>query len=165
LAVDSADSAMMAYLVNHTEPNSLVLVNIQDPNEYFVEMQMQLGQVDGRPDLRVLTFSRDITIPGDTTNVYIVAPFVVNQPLLTVRMGIIEDTQNMWSYSLQEFLHISPGWQVIFESSQAIRLSDVNFPRLFCRFVKTRAFCATPAPMIDTRPFTYGWHVYKLETP
>jgi hypothetical protein len=165
LAVDSADTAMLDYLIHEAEPGSTILVNIQDPNEYFYEMQMQLGQTWGRPDLTLEPFDPGLALPAGTTIAYIVSPYVVNQPLLTVRMGIIEDTQNMWNDGLQEFLQADPGWQVVAEPESSFRLSDVNYPRLFCPLVKTRAFCATPAPFIDTRQFTYGWQIYRLVGP
>jgi len=165
LAVDQVDADMIAYLVQNTEPGSVVLVNIQDPNEYFVEMQTQLGEVYGRSDLKVEVFSPGMTLAEDVPNMYIVSPFVVNQPLLTVRMGIIQETQQMWTTSLQEFLQANPGWLIAFESANNFRLTDINYPRIFCPFVKTRAFCATPAPLVDTREFEYGWTVYKSIRP
>jgi hypothetical protein len=165
LAIDKADAGMMTYLVRNTEPNSVVLVNIQDPNEYFIEIQTQLGDVYGRSDLLVDVFSPDMTLAKDKLNVYIVSPFVVNQPLMTVRMGVIEGTQQKWTTSLQEFLHNNPGWQLKFEAANDFGLTDINYPRIFCPFVKTRAFCATPAPLIDTRKFEYGWTIFKYIRP
>jgi hypothetical protein len=165
LAVDHADSTTITYLVRSTETNSKVLVNIQDPNEYFYEMQTQLGKVYGRPDLMVDVFSPDTNLAEDGLNIYIVSPHVVNQPLMTVRMGVIEDTQRMWTTDLEEFLQDHPGWQIEYESTNKFHLTDINYPRVFCPFVKTRAFCATPAPLIDTREFEYGWTIYKYIHP
>jgi hypothetical protein len=165
LEVDDANANMRAYLVENTKPGSTVLVNIQDPNEYFYEMQTQLGEVYGRPDLKVEVFSTDTTLAGDAPNMYIVSPYVVNQPLLTVRMGVIEETQQMWNDSLREFMRGHPGWQIVFEPANRFHLTDVNYPRIFCPFVKTRAFCATPEPLVDTREFEYGWTIYRLVSP
>jgi hypothetical protein len=162
LAVDAADASMMDYLIHDAEPDSTVWVNIQDPNEYFYEMQIQLEQLWGRPDLKLEPFDPGATLPAGGGTVYIVSPYVVNQPLLTVRMGIIEDTQNMWNYRLQEFLQANPGWKIVLDTARSFRLTGVNYPRLFCPFVETRAFCAMPAPLIDTRAFTYGWLVYEM---
>jgi hypothetical protein len=165
LAVDQADAAMMAYLVQNTEPGSAVMVNIQDPNEYFYEMQMQLRDIYGRPDLTIEVFSSDTALAEDASNMYIASPYVVNQPLLTVRMGVIEETQQMWTDSLGEFMREHHGWQVSFETANTFRLTDINYPRILCPFVKTRAFCAMPTPLVDTREFDYGWTVYKIKTP
>ena len=165
LAVDQDDASMISYLVQNTEPGSIVLVNIQAPNEYFYEMQTQLGEVYGRSDLKVEVFSSDITLPEDTPTVYIVSPYVINQPLLTVRMGVVEETQRMWNDNLLGFLKDNPRWQIVFKPADKFHLADINYPRIFCPFVKTHAFCATPVPLIDIREFEYGWTVYRLIHP
>jgi hypothetical protein len=61
------------------------------------------------------------------------------------------------------YLKNLPGWekdQVMIDSFQML---SVDFPRLFCGFIETRAFCATSSPFLDTRQFQYGWTVYKLD--
>jgi hypothetical protein len=165
LAIDSANTAMMNYLVKNTPPNSTVYVNIQDPNEYFDEIQYQLGLADDRPDLQVLPFHPDISLNVKRGTLYIISPFVENQPLLTVRMGVIEATQKMWNLSLHDFLPSSPGSQVVFETIKSFQLSDVNYPRLFCSLIKTRSFCSLPVPILDLRVFSYGWQVTKVVKP
>jgi hypothetical protein len=162
LAVDAANARMLAYLVHSTDPGSTIVVNIQDPNEYYYEMQTQLAQVDGRPDLKLLSLYPGMDLSGESGTVYIISPFLENQPQLTVRMGVIESTQNAWNAKLRGFLAGHPGSQVLFESSNSFWLSDVNYPRIFCSFIKTRAFCAASVPLLDIRPFTYGWTIYQL---
>ncbi len=78
-------------------------------------------------------------------------------------MGVVEDTQDGWNYSLQNYLQAHSAWQAVFSAEQSFHLSDVNYPRLFCPLVKTRSFCAMPAPFIDIRAFLYGWKIYKLD--
>jgi hypothetical protein len=165
LIVDDVNSRMMTYLVHNAAPNSTVVVNFQDFTEYVSEMQTQLESVYGRPDLKVIMFNPAEPLPESSGNIYLVIPQVTNQPLLTVRMGVIEATQKIWNGSLKSFMQANPHWLLIFEEMRAIQLSDLNYPRLFCPFIKTRAFCATPAPLVDTRPFTYGWIIYKKEKP
>lgn len=165
LAIDFANARMMTFLVQNAEPNSTVVVNLQDPNEYFYEMQTQLGQIDNRPDLKVRTFSAHMTVASTIKTIYIVSPYVQNQPLLTVRMGVVEDTQNNWNRILQGFLQTHAGWQAVFTPATSFHLSDVDYPRLFCPFIKTRAFCTTLAPLIDLRQFNYGWTIYQLSNP
>jgi hypothetical protein len=165
LAVDGANARMMAYLVRSAEPDSTILVNFQDFTEYVSEMQTQLESVYGRPDLKVEMFNPSQPIPESGGDVYIVTANVLNQPLLTVRMGAVEESQRIWNESLGKFMQANPRWLSAFETMRTIHLSDVNYPRLFCPFIKTRAFCATPAPLLDLRPFTYGWIFYKMEKP
>jgi hypothetical protein len=165
LAIDSANTAMMNYLVKNTLPNSTVIVNIQDPNEYFDEIQYQLRLADNRLDLQILPFYPDINLNAMGGALYIISPFVENQPLLTVRMGVIEATQKMWDISLHDFQLSPSGSQVVFETTESFQLSDVNYPRLFCSLIKTRSFCALPVPVLDLRVFSYGWQVTKVVKP
>jgi hypothetical protein len=165
LAVDDANARMMAYLVQTAAPNSTILVNFQDFTEYVSEMQTQLESIYGRPDLKVEMFNSTQPAPESSGDIYIVTANVLNQPLLTVRMGVIEKSQEIWNKNLKRYLQVNPNWHSVFETARSFRLSDVNYPRLFCPFIKTRAFCATPAPLLDTRLFTYGWIIYRMEKP
>jgi hypothetical protein len=165
LTVDDANSRMMTYLVRNAAPDSTVVVNFQDFTEYVSEMQTQLGSVYGRPDLKVIMFDPAEPHPESSGNIYLVTPQVTNQPLLTVRMGVIEATQKIWNENLQTFLQTHPDRHIVYQTTGGFRLTDVNYPRLLCPFIKTRAFCSTPVPLVDTRPFIYGWIIYKLERP
>jgi len=165
LVVDESNAHMMTEVARSAAPNSLILVNFQDFTEYVAEMQTQFETLYGRPDLRVEMINPEETIPDAGGDTYIVAASVNNQPLLTVRMGVVEEAQRIWNERLKEFLQANDNWKSVYEAMRTFRLSDVNYPRLFCPFIKTRAFCATPAPLVDTRPFTYGWTIYKLENP
>jgi hypothetical protein len=165
LAIDSSNARMVAFLVNSAEPDSTVLVNIQSPNEYYYEMQTQLGQLDGRPDLHVSLFSPGMTLANTPGTIYFVSPYVQNQPLLTVRMGVVEKTQKSWDNILQEYLQGIHGWEVVAAQAASLPLTNVNYPRLFCPLIKTRSYCAAPEPLIDTRQFNYGWIIDQLRTP
>lgn len=165
LVVDESNARMMTEVARSAASNSLILVNFQDFTEYVAEMQTQFGALYGRPDLRVEMFNPEETIPDANGDTYIVAASVHNQPLLTVRMGVVEESQGNWNERLKKFLQANDNWKSVYEVMRTFRLSDVNYPRLFCPFIKTRAFCATSAPFVDTRPFTYGWTIYKLENP
>jgi hypothetical protein len=165
LAVDSGNASMMAHLVQTAAPNSTIVVNFQDFTEYVSEMQTQFESVYNRPDLKLKMFNPSEPLPESAGDIYLVTAKVQNQPLLTVRMGVIEESQDIWNKILQGFLQENPNWHSVFETTRSFRLSDVNYPRLFCPFIETRAFCATTAPFFDIRPFLYGWTIYKLEKP
>ena len=165
LVVDESNAHMMTEVARSAAPNSLILVNFQDFTEYVAEMQTQFGALYRRPDLRVEMINPEEIIPDAGGDTFIVAASVHNQPQLTVRMGVVEESQGIWNERLKEFFQANDNWKSMYETMRTFRLSDVNYPRLFCPFIKTRAFCATPAPLVDTRPFTYGWIIYKLEKP
>jgi hypothetical protein len=165
LAIDDVNARMMTYLTQSASPNSTILVNFQDFTEYVSEMQTQLESVYNRPDLTVAMFNPAEPLPESAGDIYLVTAKVQNQPLLTVRMGVMEKSQELWNDTLNGFMQSNSNWHSTYETIRAIRLSDVNYPRLLCPFVKTRAFCATPAPTVDIRPFTYGWVIYELVNP
>ena len=162
LAVDSANADLLSFLRN-AEPDSAILLNIQTPNEYYYKLIDYLNHYWSRSDLTISTFDfQNVSSPGIY---YLIVPYVVNQPLLAVRQGIVEDTQSKWNESLSPYFQEHPGWQKVQQFERHFSLSGIDLPRLFCPFIKTRAFCATPAPLLDTRPFTYGWIIYRMEKP
>jgi len=162
LAVDSANADLLSF-VRSVEPNSAVLLNIQTPNEYYYKLMDYINKYWGRSDVEISSFDfQDTSSPGAY---YILAPYVMNQPLLAVRQGVVERTQSQWNDSLQPYFQEHPGWQKVQQFERRFSLLNIDLPRLFCPFIKTRAFCATPAPLVDTRLFTYGWTIYKLENP
>jgi hypothetical protein len=163
LAVDDANSKMMDGLAS-LPPHSRVFVNIQSANEYTDQIAMQMVARFGRNDLVVdlldpASETSNTCLPGSC---YIVSPIVQNQPLLTVRMGVYEPTQVVWNESLESFINQHPGWAKAQEFKSSVGMMTIEFPRLFCRFISTRAFCATPSPLIDNRTFMYGWELYQL---
>ena len=164
LTVDSINDQLMN-AVSSLPPQSTVLINIQSQNEYSDQIPLQLEARFGRDDLIVELFDPDGGLPGICQPGYcfIITPVVKNQPLMTVRMGVFEPTQDDWNDDLQIYLKNLSGWekdQVLIDSFQML---TVDFPRLFCGLIETRAFCATPSPFLDTRQFQYGWIVFKLE--
>jgi hypothetical protein len=162
LAVDSANADLLAF-VREIEPESTVLLNIQTPNEYYYKLKDYMNTYWNRADLIILPFNfQDTSSPGVY---YLLVPYVVNQPLLAVRQGVVEGTQNQWNASLLPYFQEHPGWQKVQQFEKGFSLLNIDLPRLFCPFIQTRAFCATPVPLADTRPFTYGWMIYKLENP
>jgi hypothetical protein len=163
LAVDAANAETLRTLAEVAPQDSTVLVNIQVANEYVDEIAMQLAVYFGRSDLVVEAFrSPELALSG---TYYILAPQVNHQPLLTDRMGVVEATQNDWNASLQAYIESHPGWQVTATVGKQFRLFIVDLPRLLCPLIKTRSFCATPSPLVDLGPFTYGWTVYSLVIP
>jgi hypothetical protein len=166
LAVDSVNSQMMGTLAN-LPPGSIVYLNIQSANEYTDQIEMQLNARFNRHDLTVELFNPETGIPESCPPgaCFIVTPLVDNQPLMTVRMGVFEPTQDSWNIALQNYLGKHSKWVKAQDFNDAFKLLTVDFPRLFCAFIETRAFCATSAPLFDNRLFQYDWVVYRLETP
>ena len=90
----------------------------------------------------------------------IASPYVQHQPLLAVRMGVIENSQNAWNQSLSSTLgpEIGPS----FESEQSFRLALIDLPRLLCSVLPERGYCTADRSLIDTGEFRYGWRIYEM---
>ena len=166
LTIDSVNAQMMEEL-SSLPPQSMVLINIQSRNEYTDQIQMQLDARFGRDDLTIKLFDPEdgSSMACRPEHCFIVTPVVKNQPLMTVRMGVHEPTQANWAESLRAFMKVHSGWQELEAFQGSARMMMVDLPRLFCAVITTRSFCATPSPMIDERPFQFGWVIYKLGLP
>jgi hypothetical protein len=156
MAVDSANQQMLDKMEQLPEDAS-VLLNIQYPNEYTVELDLLLRQVGGRTDIRLETFNPSKQQTAD----YFLTPYVLNRPLLTVRMGVSELELTSWVSSLQNYLGDTA--RPIMQVEQSLPLAMIDLPRLFCPLIPTLNFCATSRPLIDTRTFVYGWMLYPAE--
>lgn len=164
LLVDSTNSQMLNDLAK-LSPASIVYLNIQSANEYTDQIAMQLAKRYNRSDIVVQLFNSAMGIPKSCqiSTCFIVTPQVDNQPLMTVRMGVFEPTQDGWNEDLQKYLKNLSGWEKDLVLIDSFQMLSVDFPRLFCGLIETRAFCATSSSFLDTRQFQYGWTVYKLD--
>ena len=97
LTVDSINAQVMESL-SELPLGSSIYVNIQSANEYTDQIKMQLEARFNRKDLSVELFNPETGIPNSClpNSCFIVSPTVKNQPLLTVRMGVFEPTQDGW---------------------------------------------------------------------
>lgn len=161
LAIDAANGDMFEYLIRQISTDGTAWLNIQSSNEY-VEQIGFLKDAWGRPDIQVKLFHNKIS-PGKQD--YLITPYVHNHPLLTVRMGVIEASQNLWNQDLQTYLATHSGWEQVFGTDQNFRLMILDLPRLLCPFMQGRDFCTARLPVLDTRTFAYGWQIYRLEAP
>ncbi len=158
IAVDRANARLLEFLSEVAGDDRGVIINIQQENEYVYELRTHLQDVKGLFGTQVGVFDPGGGLPSGSA--LIAAPYVHNQPLLAVRMGVIEPTQVAWNQSLQEVL--GQGADTAFETEENFRLSIVDLPRLLCSVLPERGYCRVERPLIDTREFRYGWRVYDL---
>jgi hypothetical protein len=158
LAVDTSNARMLEYLVMQADDVQDVIVNIQYENEYVYEIRTFLQEVRDLHGTSVEVFN-----PGGglaTGPLLVASPFVHHQPLLAVRMGVVENTQIEWNQSLAEALGSQT--EADFRWEESFRLALIDLPRLLCAALPERGYCATQRPLIDTREFSYGWQIYEL---
>jgi hypothetical protein len=163
LAVDGANADVLRFIAAQAPKQSQVLINIQDPNEYVVEFGLSLSEFDGRSDLVAVPIQ--LSDPGlgayDDGPTFLVVPEVQNTPKLSVRMGVIDDTQRLWNEGLMA--KVQGRSVAVFKTERALRLVAFDSPRLACTFFRGTDYCSGQSPVFDTREFTYGWRVYRLE--
>jgi hypothetical protein len=169
LLIDSANAQALAYLAAELPPQAVVRVNIQQESEYLAEMAEHLHVIYGRPDLKVGRVDlENPTEPDDTVGV-IAAPFILNQVLLSPRLGIYERYQTEDNRRLEAAL----GAATPLHSVEAqVRALGVDPARLACPLLRGDPqagglmgsivrYCRN-APAIDTRLVVYGWRFYAL---
>jgi hypothetical protein len=161
LAVDSANHEVLTYLAGAVPGDGALIVNIQDPNEYYDEIGLYLSGLLGRPDIDL-----DFYRPGlaDTyatgAGVFILSPQVENQPALTVRMGVVEETVNLWNAVLAQ--QLSGQFIVTQTIIRRVPMAAIELPRALCPLLGSRGYCTRSAPLVDTRVFSYGWSVFSV---
>ncbi len=161
LAVDRANSQMLAYVAQAAPEGSTLIVNIQYENEYIYNIRAQLRSIYQRPDISVDYFKFQGINPGQDDNpeqIYVAAPNIERQPALTVRLGVVEATQASWDSTLAAFL--TPDWQAVFSTSQQFRQLTFDLPRLLCPLLRTEKYCSLSAQLVESGQFVYGWTVY-----
>jgi hypothetical protein len=165
LAIDAANDEMLNHVLENAPQNSVVLINIQDPNEYVGNFITLVQDIGGRSDLIVDYFQfQDPVLEGwESKVITIVSPIVENQFYPSMRMGIFEMPSRNWNQSLLDYL----GNQgvLVFQTKYAFRSSLLDTPRAFCFAVPSLNYCQKPHSPLDNRVFGYGWDIYHLEPP
>lgn len=162
LMVDDVNQRAMQMLGDLLPASSTLLVNHQFPGEYVEEIRLHLLYVLRREDVRV-DYVRLDDLGAQVSGVdptYVLVSVVENQPLLTVRMGVVETSVREWNRALADFLaaHGDAAGRV----EDELPLLSVNLVRLLCPLVSTRAFCEVAEPIVDRRTFSYGWELYQI---
>jgi hypothetical protein len=172
LAIDAANAELLRQLAATAPNGSVVWVNIQAENEYVFEIRMLISVLWGRPDFNIHAFKPELLPHGEQPagRYYILAPTMANQPSQTVRLGVIETTQQHWNnllaaYQAENAAGTAFRWQVVGSTEQRFNMIGFDFPRLFCPLFPGGSapdYCRLPSPIVDTRAFRYGWQIYML---
>ncbi len=157
LLVDKSNHAFLEE-ASRIEPDSQVFLNIQQESEYSKEIAIYLDQLYLRPDLDVKLYQGDVLPAG----AYTIVPIMINQPRLTVRLGLDEPTQRAWNNNLEENTSNS-AIENIYTGVYSFQMLGVDLPRLLCSLIKERNYCANPSPLFDQRIFQYGWEIRRIE--
>lgn len=159
LAQDSANARVLRYVAENAPQGSQVVVNIQLANEYIEQMQLMLANYYNRPDLELVNYQgQDLsTFKDQPRGTYFLLAELVNQPKMTVRMGLDEPSLKVWNASVMPQL---ASWNEVFRVTMNPPILAVNFPRLLCPVINRGNFCAAGSKLIDNQPLLYQWSVY-----
>ena len=160
IAVDEANSEMLALLADQVPTQGLVIVNIQDPNEYFDEIRTHLSALYGRPDIVVEYFRYQAELQDEELAYVVIMPEIMNQMPLSVRLGVTGPTQAEWNTALDGFLGGRP--RSVQTIKRRFQLFNFELPRLACPLVPTRTYCREGNTILDRRDFSYGWNILTL---
>ena len=162
MTMDRSNMALIDYLAT-LPPNSKVLINIQDPNEYEYEIGVHLVELKGRSDITVDYFRLQTPTPEEASSVYYaVTPIVENEPHPSVRYGLYGGGATQWRRVLRDFIGARP--EMVYRDENQMRIADFGLHRLLCPLVgpSRGLYCNVPRPFIDGRVLTYGWSVFRV---
>jgi hypothetical protein len=160
LVVDAANDEMMSYVLKNAPQNSVVLINIQDPNEYVGHFKTLVNIIGERPDLYVdyFQFQDPISEGWDDRPIMLVSPIVENQFYPSMRMGVFEMPSRSWNKSLLEYM--GDNGERVDQFRHAFRSALVDTPRAICFILPSLKYCKVPHSPLDNRVFAYGWDIY-----
>ena len=160
LVTDASNAALLHALAADLPPRSLALLNIQEPNEYVVQAQIQITEVEGRPDLQIEPFQFQELTKAGGRDVYVVMARIENQFFPSVRTGISEGAAEAWNQSLVE--HFGDPGELVFETNHRFKYLTVKNTWLLCPLARYFGYCEYIKSAFQQEVFVYGWQVYRL---
>lgn len=159
LAQDSANTRVLEYVAENAPQGSRVVVNIQLANEYIEEMQLMLANYYNRPDLQLINYQGgDLSsLKDQSQSTYFLQAELVNQPRMTVRMGLDEPSLQVWNASVLPALS---SWHEVFRVSEDPPILTINFPRLLCSVINRGNYCSSGEELLNSDYLHYQWSVY-----
>jgi hypothetical protein len=134
-------------------------VNIQLANEYIEQMQLMLANYYNRPDLQLVNYQGgDLSsLKNEPRGTYFLLAELVNQPRMTVRMGLDEPSLLLWNASVLPALS---SWHEIYQVSEDPSILTINFPRLLCTIINRGNYCSSKEGLVNSARLHYQWSVY-----
>ncbi len=159
LAQDSANASLLEYVAENASQDSRVVVNIQLANEYIEQMQLMLANYYHRPDLQLVSYQgEDLSaLKSQSPAPYFILAELVNQPKLTVRMGLDEPSLQVWNASVLPALS---SWHEVYRVNEDPRLLTIDFPRLLCSVINRGNYCTSGSGLVNAKQLHYQWSVF-----
>ncbi len=164
LAMDRQEARLMEYVTADIQPGALILANF-DANSTYFSHALDLFQVVGnRADIKLQPFEFQVAQGGEPPlSYYLITAQVQNKPLFAVRS---QGDMSQANAALQGI--ISPTARPVFLAEQGFPLITFNLINLICPLVRSGylqdLYCSHHLPVVDTRPYTYSWQVYHVNS-
>ncbi len=160
LSIDQANADLVARIASEAPQGAVILINIQNPNEYTNQFPVWFASLRQRPDLLVNYFQfQDPVAQGwQGRALWVVSPFVENQFYPSMRVGVQETNARQWDASLQGYL-VSP-----MQPAETIRYQFRSFnisPLVYSCLRHPGAPQCSLDELVDRRMYAYGWKIYK----
>lgn len=162
LTMDKANAEMLAYVLDEIPTDAVVVMNIQQPNEYVHQFPSYFSDIHGRTDLEFDYYHEQDFAAEEYSGseIFILAPVLENQFYPSVRMGIYEHTSREWMQNLQDTY--GAALELVARPFGVFFSKRIDIMRLPCLWIETRSFCNVPNTPFDTRRLGYGWEIYQL---
>jgi hypothetical protein len=162
LAIDNANHQMLIFVKDNTPENGSVFIGLETEKEYVQNIEVFLTEHYGRKDI-----SYDYVSVETLERLHwyhdgiLILPFVENLPNLLPRTGVDENFTMTWVKIIMRTMD----WRVTEQQTfhNTFKLSNLNLPVIACPIKGDSGYCTMPDPLLDFRPFTYGWSIYKIK--
>ncbi len=161
LTIDRVNQNMLRSVQNITPPNGDVLIGMENPTEYVVNIERFLLDRYGRADIEYDYVSLEtLGVLHHYSRGILVLPFVQNLPDLILRTGVEEkftlDWREVILYEMDDRL------KELDRERAGFQIFNINVPVVLCPLIGERGFCEAPDPIIDRREFRFGWEVLQI---
>jgi hypothetical protein len=164
-AVDSANAEALQGIAERLPRGARLIVNLQEPREYYDMIRIFLTQRLGRPDLQIEALDPATFPPASAgrAQTYVLTPIVAGTPYFTVRVGVGEDDAQAWNELLRQ--RAGDDLVLVERTRREFRRGNVDLPAAVCPILRRSVFCATSRPVVYTGVFTFGWDLYAMSPP
>jgi hypothetical protein len=163
LAVDDANNAMLTTVASTAPVGSQVLLNLSPQSEYGEEIKMHLKLIQLRPDLSVVFFNpKNLAAVRVTGQPFmIISPQLINQQILSVRMGVSEPDVRAANESLTAQVGTTQFRKTLL--TRQFNLFNIDLTQMICVVLPKTSYCVKKSGILDQRLFMYGWTIYQAQ--
>jgi hypothetical protein len=162
LSFDRMNDQMMMHTKQILDENGDLIIGTKRFNEYVQNLGHFLIDQYGMTGITYDFVSLETLLNIHTrSKAILLLPYIDNQPRLLLRAGVEEEFTMAWVDEIQRTLD----GQLILDARfrDEFSIININLPVLACPLLGERGFCEHPDPFFDTRTFSFGWDIYRIQ--